>query len=422
VRAALRCAKSRAAGADHAGVKVDTPVDVLAARHPIYDGKLRVAAYELVLHSRDEAGVLREGHGAATPEAIAAIAEDLVGSHPVHVKVSRDVLLSGAAHLLPSERIVLEVPHEVGYDDELATSLRALARTGHVVVLDGFRFSEDAWSVLNAARLVKLHVGSLTPQQLEDEVALIWPELQGGLVAAGVETHETLQHCRELGFGLFQGFFFLRPKVDGQGEPKPHQLTRMRLLGQLQDPDPDFDRLQAVIATDIVLSYALLRFVNAAFFALPRAVESVRDAAVLLGVSNIRRWATLTVLAETGADKPGELMVTGLTRARMCELLAPAYGQTDCDAFFTTGLFSIVDALMDIPMIQVLSELPFSKEINGAILNFEGPKGRALRAALAWEEGNLSELTPPAEMTVEDVGATYREAVAWAASAAAGLV
>jgi c-di-GMP phosphodiesterase len=397
------------------------PVDLLAARHPIYDDKLRVAAYELVMHAREEDGGLREGHGAATPTAVAAIADGLVGSHPVHVKVSREVLLSGAASRLPSERIVLEVTPEAGSDDALAEAMRSLRRTGHVVVLDGYRFSEDTLPLVRAARLVKLDAGALSGEELEEEVALFRGELEGGLIATGVETHDILQVCRALGFGLFQGFFFLEPKVDAGAEVRPNQLARMRLLGKLQEPDPDFDELQQVISHDIGLSYALLRFVNSAFFALPRKVESVRDAAVLLGISNMRRWATLSVLADADDSKPTELMVAGLTRARMCELLAPAYGQADADAFFTTGLFSVVDALMDAPMVQVLAELPFSEEINAAILNFEGPKGEALRAAIAWERANLSELITPPSMSVGQVGDTYREAVTWAAGAAAGL-
>ena len=396
-------------------------MDLLAARHPIYDDKLRVAAYELVMHARHEDGALHEGHGAATPDAVNAIADGLVGSHPVHVKVSRDVLLSGAASLLPADRIVLEVTPAAGADEPLAEAMRSLRDSGHVVVLDGFPYSDDTLPLIRAARLVKVDASGLGEAELEKEVARFRTELEGGLIATGVETHEILQVCRGLGFGLFQGFFFLEPKVESGGEIRPNELARMRLLGKLQEPDPDFDELQDVISQDIGLSYALLRFVNSAFFALPRKVESVRDAAVLLGISNMRRWATLSVLASNDDSKPSELMVAGLTRARMCELLAPAYGQSDSDAFFTAGLFSIVDALMDAPMIQVLSELPFSEEINAAILNFEGVKGQAVRAAIAWERANLSELITPPGMSVGEVGDTYREAVSWAAGAAAGL-
>jgi c-di-GMP phosphodiesterase len=397
------------------------PVDVVAARHPIYDDRMRVAAYELKLHCRGEDGALTEGHGAAQPDTVAAIADSLVGTHPVHVKVGREVIGGGQAHLLPADRIVLEVPPGVDYDADLASAMRSLGRTGHAVVLDGFRFSESGLAVLKAARAVKLNAG-MGGDALAREVALVREHHpQAALIATGVETHERLADCRDLGFSLFQGFFFLEPKLDDARGMRPSQLARMRLISRLQEDDPDFDGLEQVISLDVWMSYALLRFINSAFFALPRKVESVRDAAVLLGTTNVRRWATLTVLANGQDGKPSELMVTALTRARMCELLAPAFGDRDGSAFFTTGLFSVVDALMDVSMIEVLASLPFSEEINRAILNFEGPKGAALRAAVAWERANLSELVPPPGLTVSDIGETYREAVTWAAQATAGL-
>lgn len=390
-------------------------VDLLAARHPIYDDKLRVAAYELVMHARTDAGDLREGHGAATPETVAAIADGLVGSHPVHVKVSREVLLSGAASLLPADRIVVEVTPEAGEDDALAEAMRSLRRTGHVVVLDGFRFSEQALPLIRAARLVKIDAGSLDGFELECEVSCFRAELEGGLIATGVENQDILQTCRALGFGLFQGFLFLEPKVKAAAGVPSSQLARARLLRAVEQPEPSLHALQEAVSQDLGLSYALLRFTNSALFALPRRVESIRDAAVLLGIGNLRRWASLSVPADHDPPGPSEPMIAGLARARMCELLASAYGHADRGAFFTAGLFSVADALMEAPLVQVLSELPFSEETNAAILNFEGVKGEALRAAIAAERGNLSELVAPRGMAVEEVRDTYREAVAWAA-------
>jgi EAL and modified HD-GYP domain-containing signal transduction protein len=404
------------------GAALDGAPDLVAVRHPIYDTRMRVTAYELVLHWRAADGTLREGHGAATPDEIAEVAESLVGTHPVHIKVSRRVLLSGAASTVPPERIVIEVPPEVGCDASVAEAMRSLGRTGHAVVLDNFRYQEDALPLLRAARAVKVDAGSLHHDDLAREAELVRGAHDAMLIATGVETQDMLAACRALDFALFQGFFFLEPALsEATDELKPNQLARVRLLAKLQAADPDFDELQEIISYDVALSYSLLRFINSAFFALPRKVESVRDAAVLLGTQHIRRWATLAVLADSDDGKPSELMVTALTRARMCELLAPAYGERDSDAFFTTGLFSVVDALMDMSMIEVLASLPFSREINEAILNFEGPKGEALRAAIAWERANLSELVTPPGVTVGEVGDTYRQAVGWAATAASGL-
>jgi EAL and modified HD-GYP domain-containing signal transduction protein len=134
---------------------------------------------------------------------------------------------------------------------------------------------------------------------------------------------------------------------------------------------------------------------------------------------NVRKWATLMALAESN-DKPRELVVTGLVRARMCELIARAYNESDTDGAFTTGLFSVVDALTDRSMVEVLRSLPLSGEIIQALLNYEGSKGRILRAAIAYERGNFGELgdLPPARMPLSDL---YAHAVDWATEASGGL-
>jgi c-di-GMP-related signal transduction protein len=198
-----------------------------------------------------------------------------------------------------------------------------------------------------------------------------------------------------------------------------NDMARLQLVAQLQGPDVDFGSLQEIISHDVGLSYNLLRFVNSAFFSLPRRVESLRDALVLLGLNNVRRWTTLMALASS-QDKPHELLVTGLIRARMCELVAEAGGEKDKEGYFTTGLFSVVDALMDASMIEVLQSLPFSQEIIGALLNYDGPKGQALHAVLAYERGDFDELGAlPADSSPREL---YATAVEWATQASSGLV
>jgi EAL and modified HD-GYP domain-containing signal transduction protein len=238
-------------------------------------------------------------------------------------------------------------------------------------------------------------------------------------LARDVEHHDDLEMCQELGFDLLQGHFICQPRVVSDPGLKVMDVNRVRLLAELHDDAVDFDSLQDIIGRDIALSYNLLRFINSAFFSLPRRVDSIRDALVLLGALNVRKWATLMAVAES-QDKPRELVVTGLVRARMCELLAGVYAHRDTEGAFTTGLFSVVDALTDRSMVELLSTLPLSREIIAALLNYEGTKGRILRAAIAYERGNFGELgdLPPSRTPLTDL---YAEAVEWATEASGGL-
>jgi len=241
------------------------------------------------------------------------------------------------------------------------------------------------------------------------------------VVAENVETHEAFEMCKALGADLYQGYFFCHPRaVDGRGI-EVNNLNKLRLIAELQDPEVDMTKLGDIVQRDVGLSYNLLRFVNSAFFSVPRRIESIRDALVLLGLQNVKRWATLMTLAGTD-DKPHELIVTGLVRARMCELVAIARGdKRDAEGYFTAGLFSVVDALMDVSLIELLRQLPFSQEIMDALLRYEGPKGELLHGVLAYERGDFGEMihlmpagTPPADF--------YAQAVEWATDAGGGLV
>jgi EAL and modified HD-GYP domain-containing signal transduction protein len=332
--------------------------------------------------------------------------------------VTRGLLLEGFATALPADRVVLAVQPHLQLDRAARDAIEELVASGYRLALMGYERDGALEPLLPLAHVVGLNVAGL-------ERGL----LRGGLshlrahgvrtLARGVEQHEELELCIGLGFDLLQGHFICQPRVVSEQGLKVVSVNRLRLISRLHDNDVDFDELQEIIGRDVALSYNLLRFINSAFFALPRRVESIRDALVLLGALNVRKWATLMALAES-QDKPRELVVTGLVRARMCELLAGVYGHRDVEGAFTTGLFSVVDALTDRSMVELLSGLPLSGEIISALLNYDGAKGRILRAAVAYERGNFGELgdVPPTRTPLSDL---YAQAVEWATEASGGL-
>ena len=157
------------------------------------------------------------------------------------------------------------------------------------------------------------------------------------------------------------------------------------------------------------LSLALLRHVNSAYFALPRKIDSVREALTLLGTKAVRRWATVVALS-SAAEAPDQVVALALLRARMCELLGASQDEDDRDGLFTVGLLSVADALLDAPMEAVLVSLPLSDEITGALLRHEGRRGRILGTVLRYEQGRFpTEGADPGELAE-----TYLEALRWA--------
>jgi c-di-GMP phosphodiesterase len=401
--------------------------DVFVARQPIYNRSLDVVAYELLFRDSDGGQAVITDSEAATSKVILNSfteigLENIVGNRRAFINVSKRFLLEGSStllDLLPANRIVLELLEDVEPDEELLDVLRNLSAQKYTLALDDFTYDESLQCLVDVARIVKLDMVAMDRPAVEEHVARLRP-LGLKLLAEKVETHDDFEFCKGVGFDYYQGYFFCKPKTISGRSVATNQLIKLRLMSQLQAADVGFDELEDIISCDVGLSYRLLRYINSAFFSLPREVASIRQALVLLGQRNIRKWATLLVLADVDNDKPHELMVTGLIRARMCELVGQARGGLDADTYFTTGLFSVVDAMMDSTMEAILGELPLSEDIRQALLDHSGPAGEVLHAVLAFERGDIGEVAESLR-TNAPLQEAYLQAVAWAREVSGGL-
>ncbi len=397
-------------------------MDVLVARQPILDGGLQVAGYELLFRTPGASvAEVTESERATSQVIVDAIAEIGLGSlsagHPAFVNVSRELLLQVRPLPLPPDRIVIELLEDEPVDDELLAVLREVVGAGFTLALDDFIYAPELEPVLELAHVVKLDVLALGRDGALDQLA----QLRGRdvrLLAEKVETHDDFAFCHMAGFHLFQGFFYARPELmRGRGMPA-ERLGTVRTLSEIQSSGGSFERLEQAIAHDAGLSYKLLRYANSVYAQSRAPVRSVRDALVRLGARNVQQWATVIVLAGI-PDRSPELMTTGLLRARTCQLLCLDGGVEAGDQGFTVGLFSVLDALLDAPMDEVLDLLPLDAVIADALRDRAGPAGAVLAAVLAHERGTPWLDSGPGEPAV---GAAYSEALAWTQEIAAGLV
>lgn len=385
------------------------------ARQPIYDRELRVYGYELLF--RDAAGATAESVGAerATSRTVVATLSELdldllVGGSLGFINVTERFVLGDYALLVPSERIALEVLETVDASTELVAKLAELARSGYMIVLDDFVYSDARRPLLELAHLVKLDVLAHTREQLSAEAGRL-AGYRAKLLAKKVEDYETFEFCRELGFDLFQGYFFCRPKTTSAEGVQVSKLAKLQLIATLSDPDVAVEELEVIIGRDLGLSYRLLRLINSAFFGVRRRVESVRAAILLLGQRSVKNWSTLLVLADID-DRPSELAVTAMIRARFCELLARD-GRADGDAAFTVGLFSVLDAFLDAPLERILAQLPLQDAVHAALLTHSGALGAVLADVLAYESGHFERLSQDPSRAAA-TRQHYLDALTWA--------
>jgi c-di-GMP phosphodiesterase len=394
---------------------------VFVARQPIFDRDQQVAGYELLFrHGPGNDSRVLDHQGATASVVLGSLTEigwdRIVGRRTAWINVSREFVLSGMLSTVPPALVVLEILEDQLVDDRLLEACHSLRCAGYRLALDDFTFSPEIEPLVRLADVVKLDVLALGPQGLSDHIALLRP-YGVKLLAEKVETLAEHAYCMDAGCDLFQGYFFCRPQLLSNRQINASRLALLELIGALQDPAIELAELETLIVRDVALSIRLLRYINSAFFGLRNEIISIGQALALLGIENLKPWATLTVFASVD-DKPPELTATALVRAHFCELAAAHVSGSTPAQLFTLGLFSVIDAFMDAPMEDALASIPFPAEMREALTSHRGKMGRLLDCVNALEAGQFSR----AEAIIPGAGALHLESIVWANDAAESLL
>lgn len=393
--------------------------EALVGRQPIYDRRLELYGYELLFRREgDDIARFEDGDAATSQVILSAFheigIEAVAGRKRAFLNLTRGFIVGEYPLPVPTQNVVLEVLEHVEPDREVLRGIEALAERGYEIALDDFVLDQRTLPLLDLADFVKLDLDALKERDL---VRTLDAAQARGIVTLveQVRTAEEFESCRALGFDLYQGFFLSRPNVVRGKRVPASRVSVLRLLSRLMDPECENDELVHLVEQDVSLSYKLLRCINSASTGLVRPVETIRETVVYLGRDRIRSLAGLFVLAGLD-DRPRDLLVSAMVRARMSELLAEARGCGDGPAYFTAGLFSTLPALLECTMQEVLKDIPLAEPIVKALLSAEGPLGEALGCVLAYECGDWERVGFDGLSSAE-IRAAFLGAVGWAEDA-----
>ena len=369
--------------------------DIFIGRQPIYDRKLGVYPYELLFRSeQSNAADITDGDKATSDVIVNAFLEigldNIVNKRKAFINLTRSFFVNHETISLPKDRVVLELLEDIEADDEVIEGVMRLSEQGYTIALDDFIYHESLKPLVKLANLIKIDIMSLDRNEIRDHVQALRKH-PVKLVAEKVETQQDFDYCKDLGFDYFQGYFFAQPKVIRSRRLPNNRIAILKLLRRLQDPDITPDQLEDLVAQDVAFSYRILRYVNSAAYSLSRKIESIQQAVAIIGLQTIKSWTTLLAMSQVD-NKPTELVVTAMVRGKMAEELARAEKYASPDAFFTIGLFSALDALMDNTMEEILTQLPLAEHISNALLHHQGVHGEILSCVLAYERGEWEQV------------------------------
>lgn len=191
---------------------------------------------------------------------------------------------------------------------------------------------------------------------------------------------------------LFEGTFFRMPVTRGEHKVSPLKINYISLLNLIEEDDFDLTKAADIISQDTALTISLLRLANTRSF--NSEITSVRVAVSMLGQKDLTRWIQTTVIEKLCSDKPNELMRLSLLRAKFAENLAPVFGMAmRSQELFLTGLFSILDIILDCSMEEALSMVRVSGKIRTALLEHTGSLAEVLHFIVKYESAEWQEVS-----------------------------
>ncbi|GLX86670.1 diguanylate phosphodiesterase [Thalassotalea loyana] len=350
-----------------------------AARQPILDKNKKLHGYELLF---------REGLDNVFPEHIdgdeattkmieasrfnAGITEFTHGN-PAFINFTLDTILKGYATMLANDEVVVEILETVKPGKRLLAECQKLHELGYTLVLDDYKHQKVWAHFYPYISIIKVDILNTSVDEIHDIKNAIaqYPDIT--LLAEKVETPEQYEQCLALGFELFQGYFFSKPEVVKAKNLSPSQLAMAELLYEMSKPELDLAAITSVFERDVTLSYKLLRYVNSPIFRRRNEISTIKQALVILGLAELKKFLGVLFASNMNPDKPSELVKLSMARAKFCENIGETIpNKVDTSTTFLIGLLSLIDAILDEEIKVVLDKLPLAQEIKAPLITGKG--------------------------------------------------
>jgi len=403
-------------------------MDACLARQAILDRNQRIAGYEILFRSSPLSMFCDTVDGS---QATSRVIEDslltlgldrVLSGKRGFINFTRELLLNGSVTILPPAATVVEILETVPPDQTVILACRDLKARGYVLALDDFVCEDRFEPLVSLADIIKVDFLA-TPRPEQEQLVRQYARRGIAMLAEKVETGEQYEWARRIGYSYFQGYFFARPVVLSGRKPPAFKLHYQRLLSEIHRPGASRRQLEEIIRQEMSLVFKLLRYVNSARFAFSGHVESIRQALVLLGDDGIRKWASLVILSAMADDKPRELVVLAMIRARLCELIGPLMGLGERTAdLFLMGMFSLLDAIMDCRLEETIPELRLNEEVTLTLLHSAPASSRLAKVyelVCAYQKADwnlVSEYAGRLGVTEAAIAPLYVDSVQWAES------
>ncbi|MBL1384090.1 MULTISPECIES: EAL and HDOD domain-containing protein [Pseudoalteromonas] len=399
-------------------------MSVFVARQAIFNRRQKVVAYELLFRDSPKNFFPDIAEGQATAR---LIMENQLNLGTRHITSGKKALINiGPESLeldlcafLPCQDVVIELLESIEPTDTNYELCRELFHSNFNLALDDFVYKPQWDRFLKLVKLIKFDI-TITPlNDIHPIIKKLKDHKQIKLLAEKIETQEEYEVAAGMGFDYFQGYFFAKPTMMKHNDIDYNYGLVVAIYAEIMGPNPDLTKIAALFELDAALAYKLLRLINSGVFPIQSKIASLKQALVYLGQERLKKFVSLIVTAHTAGKKPAELMQVCVVRARFCELIAKKVAKHQSGEAFLTGLFSLLDAILDQPMSLLVEKLPFQDEIKAALLEEKNTLYYILKVVKAYETGSwwaLEQAVIFLNIQSDILPELYQKSVDWADS------
>ncbi len=372
--------------------------EIFLGRQSIVDRGQNLRAFELLFRSsrqnRAEVGSATVATATVINYALNELGlESVLGSYRGFINLDADMLMSETIELLPRRKVVLEILETVEPTPEIVERCRYLRDSGYTLAMDDFvHYDEALLPLLDLTHIVKVDLQLLDRERLAETTDRL-RRFNVQMLAEKVRNIEQFKYCLDLGFDLFQGYYFAKPEIIAGKRLSSSEMVVMRVLGMLMS-DADTAEIENVFKQDLGLSINMLRLVNSVATGAGSKVTSLASALIVLGRRQVQRWLQLLLFAQLSPCRefPSPLLQLAATRGKFLELMASG-NKTFEDNAFMTGIMSLIDALLSMSLVEIIGGLPIAEEVRDALLQRSGRLGQMLILAETLEGNDAAAMS-----------------------------
>lgn len=371
-------------------------MDIFIARQGIYDYKEKIVAYELLyrdsLENKFSSDIDEDKATYKLIENINSFGLDtLTDNKRAFINFTENLIKNNFATILPKEKVVIEILENVKANEDVLQSLAKLRKDGYIIALDDLEKLNDLIKFVNYIDIVKIDFLISTKEERK-RIASVCNKLDIKILAEKIETKEELDEAIKLGCDYFQGYYFSRPSIFLGKDVEVKNISIMNILKELSNEDYDVKKVEMLMKNDIGLTYKFFQFINSSYFSFFQNIESIKQAIMLIGKKELRKWLFILSVSEIATLKSEEYSKNITIRARFNELIAEEIGKVEKNSAFIVGLFSDLHLMINKDMERILNKLPLNNDIKDALIGRENIYKDILDLTLAYEKVDTKEI------------------------------